>query len=214
MRRLRSMKESVMEKAEKLKLRADHDAPFGLGIGAIVEFNELNMTFVGADSLIAGDVKSIPNQVQVRAYGRIDMGTSVMHRFYFDNDAGQEFYIQTATDKHGKPIEGEIKLFTLYIEDSEYETDEAYYLEDGDGLIGYPTYLVPLRGMQNDAGPETVQFWNMWKSREEWDTPEQFKEQLYTDPRLGPYQDLVHVAGFFGRQLVDETVEWAFLSAV
>ncbi|MDM8516034.1 DUF2491 family protein [Desulfobacterales bacterium HSG16] len=214
MQRLKVMKQTVMDKAEKLKRRIDHDAPFGLGIGAIVEFNELNKAFLGADSLIADDIRSIPAQINIKAYGRMEMDTTLFHRFYFENFEGQEFFIQVITDPKGRPIPGEIKLFTLYVEDSEYETDEDYYLADGDGLIGYPMYLVPLRGQEGIEEPETVEFWNMWKSREEWEPPEKIQEDLYTNPRRGAYQNLVHVMGFFGRETGEESQEWAFLSAV
>ncbi len=214
MRRLRVMKDTVLDKAKKMKLRADHDAPFGLGIGSVVEVNEVNKVFLGAGSLIAEDIQSLPCQVLIKGYGRIETDQAVFHRFYFDNNDTQEFFIQAATDLNGAPYEDETKLFTLYDEDSDYETDEAYYLEDGDGLIGYPTYLVPLRGQEAETEPDTVQFWNMWKSRERWETPERLQEDLFTDPRRGPYQNLVHIIGFFGRELEDNTDEWAFLSAV
>jgi Protein of unknown function (DUF2491) len=99
----------------------------GLHLGAIVKFDRLLATF-----LLIGEKGSFvtkpADELNCIAYGRIEDGDFIIHRFYLEdgNDSEKNRILQVIT-RSGKLVRDEVKLFQLLAE--EHPDDWAPWLE-------------------------------------------------------------------------------------
>src|SRR5215510_13505227 len=102
------------EKGERLATGTPLD---GLHLGAIVKFDRLIATF-----LLIGEKGSFvtkpADELNCVAYGRIEDGGFIIHRFYLEdgNDAEKNRILQVIT-RSGKLVDDEVKLFQLLTEE-------------------------------------------------------------------------------------------------
>ena len=147
--------------------------------------------------LIHGDAITQPQpgaESLVFAYGRMDLGESVAHRFYLESaaDPEQKSVLQVV---EGDGIE-ECRLFASLDEVYPESADEwAFWIGDEDGYIGLPAF-------EDKQGRLYDRVWGDGEGRM---APNEFTETLYLDRFGEKTASVAHASMLYGRWIDEES---------
>jgi hypothetical protein len=182
----------------------------GLHIGAIVKFDRLLATF-----LLVGEKGSFvtkpTDELNCVAYGRIEDGDFIIHRFYLEdgNDSEKNRILQVIT-RSGKLVRDEVKLFQLLAE--EHPDDWGPWLE------GTNDELPIIGGVElnwtNEDTKTDAKYLRVWQENVAGAVKLNTNHELiYVDATSAPHV-MTHQPMLYARDLGDKVYEYVLIGVV